>query len=190
MWLLNWKDLLSFGVAGLLATIAAVLALVYGGMEKGLIACAAAAVVWVIYLRGRIWPRWRLWKKAVGVTRHGLRVVPEDVPVGKLELVGGVERATELALMDWEDAAGARVREMVRGTVLIVQAAPFEMHGWGGKYRGVTLRGSKTVVVAWRSPMDRSALGHELGHVILREMGERWDEEALRKWATERGVPY
>lgn len=185
--------MLTFGLAALLATAAsvAVIATHQEGQVIG-ISVAAALIVWGIYAR-LVYARWAIWRRVKFTTDHGLRVVI-DLTIADYSTAEslrlGIEAATEDALIRWENAGCAKARGYLRDCFLVLKPYPFELHDWTGKYRGVTLRNLKAMLVGYRTQMPTSALGHEIGHVVLREWGKPWDEAALRKWATEKGVPY
>ncbi|MFA6168193.1 MAG: hypothetical protein WC700_16345, partial [Gemmatimonadaceae bacterium] len=100
IWLLNIRDMITFGLAAIAATVAAIVVWYAKGAGPGAISAGAALVMWLIYLRARIWPRWLLLRSVTFTTRHGLRVILEggDWPIAAQQMI---EDATEATVDAW-----------------------------------------------------------------------------------------
>ncbi|MFA6168420.1 MAG: hypothetical protein WC700_17485, partial [Gemmatimonadaceae bacterium] len=117
-------------------------------------------------------------------TRHGLRVILEggDWPIAAQQMI---EDATEATVDAWTDA-GIIPTRAIAGAFVTFTREVFTL-GTSRVYRcqGVLFRDSDTkrMQVVWHDPVTSSALGHEPGHLILRESGLAWEEPALAIWA-------
>ncbi len=189
----SWWDAMTFGLAAVLVLIGAIVIAASGAaLEPTLGAFATALAFAGIYAR-LIHLRWLVWKRVRFTTVHGLHVIFDTVvddysTADSVQLA--IEAVTEDAISRWAVAGCLNSRAMVRGCLLVLKPQPFELHRFTGRFASVTLRGIKGMLVGYRRRMEASALGHELGHVILRAWGKPYEEADLRKWATEKGVPY
>jgi len=69
--------------------------------------------------------------------------------------------------------------------------APFTMHIRPAfKWMGLTSGSGESMMVGLVEPLERSALGHEIGHVILMHWRGDGTEETLEMMSKKYGVPY
>jgi hypothetical protein len=189
MKIIRLADLLTFGLAALVATALALSASLTPQDEPwsplrwvGL--WGTAGLFWVA-IAAVIIARWRY-------LRRGWRSLASG---GALVIDNGFRFdfvSTVLPTLDkWVIAFGADkvetlvMSEALRSTLIILKEPGFKIHGKPGRYVGYFMP-TKSVIMAG----SEAALAHELGHLFLHATGRDASEASLKGWADEHGLPY
>lgn len=186
----RWIDALTFGLAAILATSAAVWAQTTEQPTSAyVVTWVTAAGFWFVYgmlLLGRL----RLRQNVSYVSRHGLIIMwPDQRPT---PLRQEVEDLTEQVLAAWVDALDGkrspRVRRAVEGLFVIWKPFPFSHRARPGfKFTG--LASGNTILVGYREPLATTAFAHELGHIIYMAVQGPHTEEEFAAFTSVRGLP-
>jgi hypothetical protein len=119
-------------------------------------------------------------------TRHGIGVVENGWEVGQ----PAVEAAIDETLAAWRAKApelGDPARALA-GAHVVLRPLPFHRPCPVAACAGSIYYG-RTVYVGVALPLSRSALAHELGHLIYRGLTGQEGEVAYQAFAKERGLP-
>jgi hypothetical protein len=189
----QWGDFLTFGLLAIGATVLGVLAVAnhHRNPDKKWWQWAGLALVvgifWFGYATALLW-RANLADRVECVTKHGIIVVKDGGVTPSCE---DVEVETDRVLQAW-DRAGVDGRGVLsEGVMLFVKPMPFELHGKPGKFAGFAKPYAQAIAVGFDGRMlPNTALGHELGHVILGGVGRRPDEQSLKDYHDRYGVVY
>jgi hypothetical protein len=162
----RWKDFLTFALPSLLFTIGALVSTLNGkNSYVPMLVClwVVAAVGWGLY-GFMLFKRWR---RASGVTfrtKHGMAVITGGRPVTALQ----VEKEVDRTFTMWGLRSGLRLPNAhdVHGLVVIFKDYPFESHG--AELAG--LQKDNIVVVGWKPLLEQTALGHEVGHYLYKNV--------------------
>lgn len=190
---LSPRDLLPWGcLAALLIGAAAGCFVFHAGWGFDLVAVFGAVLASFGY--GRIvLGRWRLARDVFATTRNGLYLLRAPFTLDTVAVADEVDRTM---------AAWAKVvpnaAELVRGVYVLFETYPFRdaILPYPGGLAGLTetnwrgVKGAYCVRVGWKPDMRLTALGHELGHVVLMRSGRDPSEDALAEAAKTYGVPY
>jgi hypothetical protein len=124
------------------------------------------------------------------VTKHGLIMVEDG---GVVPSCDSVETETDRVLAAWGSVPGVSGPNVLDdGVMIFVKPLPFVLHSEGGnKFAGFAKPYSRSIAVGFDGrELSRTALGHELGHIILSGSGKRGDEQTLKDHHDRYGVPY
>lgn len=180
----DWPFLLLAALGAILASWTAHAAYRTGVVPAHVLAwvvCAVfvAAPVWLW------WLRWR-WRKRVAYTISGCDVIFDGVPVLDAIAISAEIQRTVLA---WSRTTGTMA--IIDGITIIFREYPFQSHGYPGWLAGISYPSTSTIIVGLPpAGVAASALGHELGHMILARAGLDPSEENLRRYHDKYGVPY
>lgn len=210
----RWIDFLTFGLAAILSAGTTVWAAATPGNPLvGLIVAAGSSVGFVLVYALILARRFAFSREIAYVTNDGLVVMKSQwTPIRVL-----VEKETGRVLRAWETAVSAErdgradqqapqhaphdsklgpdglpvVRRALRGVVVRWANAPFEMHVRPGfKWMGLTAPSGRSMMVGRVDPLERSAFGHEVGHVILMVWRGDGSEATLKRFHDEYATPY
>lgn len=193
----RWLDFLTFGLPAILASGLAAGAVVTPGnpLIGKLIAGATALGFMFVYamIAAR---RLAFLNRIVYVSAHGIFVMRPEHGVEmetRILFEKEVERVTKL----WEGAVlkengnPAVVRRSLQGVSLTWRTAPFDLHTKPGfKWMGMTSASAKAMQVGYKDPVESTALGHEIGHVVLLAWKGDGSDETLKRMHEQHGVPY
>jgi len=209
---LRWIDFLTFGLPVILAAALTVgVAVTPGNPLVGKLVTGAMALGFAFVYAALVGRRLAFARAIAYVTSHGLVVMQSEwTPIRVF-----VEKETERVVQLWEKAVELEreaafkqlktavqraihtgrelpvVRPAVRGVVVRWATAPFSMHVRPGfKWMGLTSGSGESMMVARVDPLDRSALGHEIGHVIMMKWRDDGSEETLKRFHDKYGTPY
>ena len=186
-------DALTFGLAAVIATVLVAIAQ-FNGLNEGVATWrwvgmwAIVAAFWGGYGLVLKW-RYDLRRRIVFTTAHGLMFVGDG---GSVPPKDEVVQETERILYAWRRVPDVDADDVLaRGLLVFVKPMPFELHGKPGRFAGIMRPGADAIAVGMDGrPLSETALGHELGHVILRRSGKPADEASLENMARDHGVPY
>lgn len=196
-------DTLTFGGLALAALVLALIASFNGlndhvPLRGWVILWVTVTLFWAIYAR-YLQLRHRALKKIKYITKHGLIMMDDG---GKMPSREEVEAETERTLAAWQAPWEDRAKKypkvetpaevLARGVNVWVREAPFQLHGKGPKFMGFARPFTLQIAVGMDGrPMERTALAHELGHLLtFRILGEGGSERALKAAHDKWGVPY
>lgn len=189
----RWIDFLTFGLAAMLASSLAVWATAAPNPLVGRLITVAMALGFVGIYGVLLARRIAFAKRIAYQTIHGLVVMrsPQTPAQQALELeTERVEAVWEMAIRA-EKADRRLIRRAFAGVVVEWKTAPFAMSLRPGfRWMGLTSGTGRLVQVGRIDPLEKSALGHELGHVILMAWKDDGSEEALKVMSDKYGVPY
>lgn len=167
-----------------------------GNPVAGLVITALAAFGFVfvyvlILVRRRMFAGGILYTSSHGILV--MRPAPVATPARVL-----FEKEVERVVKLWEGAVlaeqgnAAVVRRALRGVSLTWKPAPFAVDGLrpGFKWMGLASGSGRVIWVGYKDPIETTALGHEIGHVILLVWKGDGSEETLRAMHDKHGVPY
>ena len=184
----RWIDFLTFGLAALLATVAAVwVQLTPQEGSAYFVTWATAAGFWLVYamlLLGRLRLKQSVWFQ----TRHGLLILRTNQR--PLPLRMEIEEVTSQVIAAWSHVYRAhRVRELVHG--LFVQWEPFPFaHRAKPGFKFTGLASGNTILVGYRYPLRDTAFAHELGHVLYGARFGLHTEEQFQAFCAAYELPY
>ncbi|UCC74972.1 MAG: hypothetical protein JSV86_10600 [Gemmatimonadota bacterium] len=189
----QWWDFFTYGLFAIFATVLGVLAVRSRrrNSDKKWWQWAGLAVVvaffWFGYIMVLSW-RADLADRVACVTKHGLVMVEDG---GVVPVCEDVEAETERVLAAW-DRAGVDGRSALNvGVMVFIKPMPFGLHTKPGKYAGFAKPYARAIAVGFDGrELSRTALAHELGHVILAGTGHRADERSLEDYHDRFAVPY
>lgn len=199
-WIFGLKDTIVFGLGALLATAGSFLVLVYHTDRGQLyISEVATGVMWFIFFRLAYF-RFRLWRR-VSFSHSGIHFITDELPKGTFdhdmrdETIDAVNDTMHL----WATTGRDEVTDpwsLTKDTIALLKLAQVDWtdrHAYHEQSRlaGRTLRTKRAIIVSVeKRPMQQGALGHELGHTILKEAGLPYEESDLLEWHNTYGVPY
>ena len=168
------------------SVIAAVMVTLHDNPARGVVGVWVVAAMFV-GITVRWWFLLRRFERSVAYeTSTGIRVVDDGGAVPPREQFEAVVAAT---IASWARVPGfdlLRVRKRLDGLIVWVRPAPFPMHGNGPLMMGLAKpRSKRRAVGIGAGGVERSALAHELGHII----GDV-NEAELKRLADQHGVPY
>jgi len=187
-------DFLTFGLAAIVsAGLAAWAAVTPGNAVIGVVIAALAALGFSFVYAALLGRRLAFARDIAYVTRHGLIVMKSEwTPIRVF-----VEKETERVVVLWEKAALTEsanpkiIRGALQNVVVRWASAPFTLHIRPGfKWMGMTSGSGESMMVGHVEPLERSALGHEIGHVILMDWKMDGTEETLKSYQEKHGTPY
>lgn len=180
-----WRsDLLTYGLAAWTTSLV-IAGAALAGVELAWSSAAIAAGMWALWF-GKVGLRAHLRRRISFVTRHGVAVVTHGLSVYPPPLEAYLDWFIQL----WEHETQWPVAQALDGVLIVWKPAPWELHrtlGWVARQGWPT---DRTVVVGYHNDLIRSALGHELGHVVMRAWCKQGSETALRSYALDHGLPY
>lgn len=193
----NVMDALTFGGAALIATVLAGIATYRRDLNKhkawwqwvGL--WTVVALFWAGYAVSVQW-RYDLTTRVLCATEHGLVLVAED-PDAKAPSCDELKAETERVLKAWDKVwlPGQSAAALHSGVMVFVKKMPFGLHGKPPEFAGFAKPYFRAIAVGFDGrPLERTALGHELGHIIMHEVNQDGSEKALKDIADRFGVPY
>ena len=193
----RWIDALTFGLAAFLVLMVAIGVSVTHQVRSmttadwiatwGVAGVFVGAYVLILAMR------WR-WVQQIEYEVDGLQVISH----GLVER-GAVECEVARTIMCWVPAlmaeaklTGEQARAVTRrafaGVMLVWMPFPFAYQG-RKLYAGLAMPGN-AVLVGAKLPLVESALGHELGHLILAAWGVSATDEMLLGLSRKHGVPF
>lgn len=137
--------------------------------------------------------RWVLRRDVRAATRQRVFILKSAYSPQAADVEAEVQRTINL----WNAVPGADALLQIKDTFVMFLPYPFkidwlpdtELAGHTIRdFRG--LRGTFCILVGYKEIMADTALGHELGHVVMLKWQDNPSEEALRVIATAHGVPY
>lgn len=194
MKIIRLSDILSFGLAALVATGLALAASLTP--QDGPVPAWRWAGMWLVaalfWLPLIIIPltRWRYLRGARILA--GARVLNRSGRPLDDERLASIIRdarvAWGLAFRSMDDRAVMAHR--LANALIVVKENGFRVHGKPGRFAGYFMPTKAVILVGWAPDMRESALAHELGHFFLHATGRDASEESLREWATKFDLPY
>lgn len=160
--------------------------------DKLAILWAVAGIFWLAPAM-LVWSTWRTNKK-LGFVLHVFGTTSikcyfdgiKELMTTEKNARDEVTRTVDL----WRKALG-KIDVLPSELAIVFKTYPFALHDRAGRFAGLSVPTSATVFVGLeRDDVRASALGHELGHMILAKCGLDPSEASLKKYADEHGVPY
>lgn len=190
----QWWDFFTYGLAAIVATALAGLAVYKRRLNPnkkwwqwaglGLV----VAFFWFGYIMVLTW-RADLVDRVECVTKHGLIMVHDG---GTMPACAAVGAETDRVIAAWNNVPGISAADALDdGVMVFVKPLPFSLHTQPGKFAGFTKPHATAIAVGFDGrELSKTALGHELGHVILRRAGKDASETALKNAHDLYGIPY
>ena len=197
----TWYDALTFGLFAIIATVIVAVAL-FNGLNTDVAWWRKVGTVLIVgmFWGGYalvLWWRKRLRDRILYVTKHGLMILGDG---GTVPYRTQVESFTASVLHDWNNAlqlypkpiATTAHDALAAGVMVFIKPLPFELHTEPGRFAGFAKpwRNAIAIGLDQASKLERSALGHELGHIILHHAIGDGSEDKLKEFAAHYGVPY
>jgi hypothetical protein len=198
----RWYDFLTFGVPAVVATGAAVGLLLSSPEtdrvgEARVLVCVVATVFWFVYAM-LVWSRSRFLARFTIMTKHGIMVECG----GYQSTLRGIENEIDRAFAMYEAQGiaaglllGPKSRTITDNGYVWVTFKPGPFHvSIPGKatIMGFVRAGGNHAVVAYKHPDDtpsRTALAHELGHIVLGRHWNDWSEARHHSFQQAHGLP-
>lgn len=189
----QWGDFLTFGLLAIAGTVLGALAVANYRLNptKTWWQWAGLALVvglfWFGYGTAVKW-RAQLVERVACVTQHGLILVEDG---GVMPSCKEVEAATWSLILAWNRAGIDAEGVMADGVMVFVKPLPFQLHTKPERFAGFAKPHANAIAIGSDGrPVVDTALGHELGHLILSRSGRRADEQSLKDYHDHYGVPY
>jgi hypothetical protein len=190
----QWWDFFTYGLFAIFATVLGVLAAFSYRRNRdkkwwqwaGLV--AVVAFFWFGYGMVLKW-RGDLVDRVECVTKHGLILVDDG---GVVPSCDSVEAETTRIIANWDLVPGVSATDVLsEGVMVFVKPMPFGLHGKADKFAGFTKPYRRSIAVGFDGrELPKTALAHELGHLILVTSGKIGDERSLQSHHDHYGVPY
>ena len=185
-------DALTFGLMAVIVTVLA-LVVTFNGLNRdkpwwrwvGLY--LVVLLFWGGYANVVKW-RYDLKQRVVCVTPHATIFVKDG---GVVPDCTDVTKEIDRTLDAWRKVPDLTIPDKL-DLMVFIKPFPFEMHKHpGNKFAGFAKPWDAMIGVWFDGrPVEKTALAHELGHIILFKAGQKQDETTFKSYADQYGVPY
>lgn len=176
-------DMLMPGSLGPITTVIAVLVAMSAGvaLSAKLLMFAVAACMWFIY-GAMIYNRYQYLKKIDYITSDGVGIISNGIKLERAQL----ESITKNMISKWETVIKwGESTTAIYGTIIIFTNPPLELNGV--KYNGYTINNVCHVAMILPDP-DKTAMEHEMGHVIYNAWTNTYDNDACHAYMKAHGL--
>lgn len=195
----RWYDFFTFGAMAIFATVCGLIA-TFNGLNDDVVwwrktgLWLVVLIFWGGYFLVLKW-RWDLNRRIFYVSKHGLMMIGDG---GDIPFKANVDAYVENIFLPRWDAAFAGTptmsitpREVLKQGVMVYwKEYPFELHKTPGKFAGFAKPWKNAIAVGSKYPVESTALGHELGHIVLHASVGDGSEDTLRAFSDKFEVPY
>lgn len=123
----------------------------------------------------------------VFITAHQAYVVRNGYQVSPLI----IDTHIEDVVLRWEAATGWHgVRDVIRSMSFVFVKPIFYSNVYNHSLGGLALLSTGTAVIGWHPDVEKTALGHEIGHFVLYKWRGDATEEGLKEFAALHRLPY
>lgn len=198
-WQLN--DFVSFGGVALVMTVGALVVTLWGETDNivaaAVLGWTVATVAWGIYGR-LVWGRWQHLKQFDLMIDYGIMVARNGYLASSIELKAEVARFVSLYKPHFSDVEKALTHErlwVVFHPGIIENVGAYEKVAGFVRVRGRVLhvayfkKLSDKYVPDPTRPVERTALAHELGHVVLGYCWNDWSQGRHHTFMKDEGLP-
>lgn len=190
--LFRWRDFLTFGGLASFVTVGA-LYVHMGAAVDDPNRMQGIALMWVVALMfwagyiAIVLTRKKLIDSITFTTKHNIYVIAGDFKIKQSD----VEEIADNTISNWQNASNwyGCHKAVRQGLFLIIKPYPIKLHARLGKVAGYTI--GKHMVVGYKQgiPLARTAIAHELGHVIHREWKGYLDEAESHSFMKKHKLP-